>query len=183
MPRTVAYVHARHLSRRASSAILPRNSRWHGDCDYPIMKTSQIGIIYALLASVWACGGESSDSKESQGERVQQANEALKVNVCAQHSVDLRSAANFAVLAGSTVTNTGPTVVTGDLGVSPGTAVTGFLPGIVVGTQHRADPTAANAELDLTIAYNDAAGRTLCPVSIAGNLGGLTLAPGPATAG
>jgi Ice-binding-like len=52
------------------------------------------------------------------------------------------------------------------------------LPGKVFGTQHRADPTSAQAEADLTVAYNDAAGRTLCPVSIAGNLGGLTLAPG-----
>jgi hypothetical protein len=47
----------------------------------------------------------------------------------------------------------------------------------VFGTQHRADPTSAQGK-DLTVAYNDAAGRTLCPVSIAGNLGGLTLAPG-----
>ena len=95
-----------------------------------------------------------------------------------QPSVNLRSAAPFSVLAGSTVTNTGPTRVTGNLGVSPGTAVTGFLPGKVVGVEHLADTTAAQAEADLTVAYNDAAGRTLCPVSIAGNLGGLTLAPG-----
>jgi hypothetical protein len=76
------------------------------------------------------------------------------------------------------VTNTGPTDVIGDLGVSPGTAVTGFLPGKVMGTQYRADPTSAQAEADLTVAYNDAAGRTQCPVSLAGNLGGRTLPPG-----
>jgi hypothetical protein len=81
-------------------------------------------------------------------------------------------------LAGSTVTNTGPTTVTGDLGVSPGTAVTGFPPGTVIGAIHAGDPTAAGGIADLTIAYNDAAGRTLCPVTLAGNLGGLTLAPG-----
>ena len=104
--------------------------------------------------------------------------ESLQQNACVQPTVDLRSAELFAVLAGSTVTNTGPTNVLGDLGVSPGTAVTGFLPGKVFGTEHRADPTAAKAEADLTVAYNDAAGRTLCPVSVAGNLGGLTLAPG-----
>ena len=99
-------------------------------------------------------------------------------SACPRPPVNLRSAALFSVLAGSTVTNTGPTDVIGDLGVSPGTAVTGFLPGKVMGSQHRADPTAAQAEADLTVAYNDAAGRTLCPVSIAGNLGGLTLPPG-----
>jgi len=97
---------------------------------------------------------------------------------CSQGAVDLRSAASFAVLAGSTVTNTGATTVTGDLGVSPLSAVIGFPPGTVVGTTHAADSAAAGAIADLTTAYNDAAGRTLCPVSVAGNLGGQTLAPG-----
>jgi hypothetical protein len=97
---------------------------------------------------------------------------------CGQTAVALGSAASFAVLAGATVTNTGATTVTGDLGVSPGSAVTGFPPGTVVGTIHAADPTAAWAIANLTIAYNDAAGRTLCPITVAGNLGGLTLTPG-----
>jgi len=99
-------------------------------------------------------------------------------SACGQTAVALGSAASFAVLAGSTVTNTGATTVTGDLGVSPGTAVTGFPPGTVVGTIHAADPTAAGAIANLTIAFNDAAGRTLCPITVAGNLGGLTLTPG-----
>lgn len=97
---------------------------------------------------------------------------------CSQAPINLASAAAFVVLAGSTVTNTGPTSVTGDLGVSPGTAVTGFGPGMVVGTQHVNNPIAAQAQADLTVAYNDAAGRTLCPVSVAGNIGGQTLPPG-----
>ncbi len=97
---------------------------------------------------------------------------------CGQAPVVLGAAGAFVALAGSTVTNTGPTSLTGDLGVSPGSSVTGFPPGTVVGTQHVTDPTAAAAEFDLTVAYNDAAGRTLCPVSVAGNLGGQTLAPG-----
>jgi hypothetical protein len=97
---------------------------------------------------------------------------------CSQAPVVLSSAAGFAVLAGSTVTSTGATRITGDLGVSPGTAVTGFAPGILIGTQHAGDPAAAGAIADLTTAYGDAAGRTLCPVSVAGNLGGRTLVPG-----
>ncbi len=103
---------------------------------------------------------------------------STSASACVQTAVALGSAASFAVLAGSTVTNTGATTVTGDLGVSPGTAVTGFPPGTVVGTIHAGDSTAAGAIANLTTAYNDAAGRTLCPITVAGNLGGLTLTPG-----
>jgi hypothetical protein len=97
---------------------------------------------------------------------------------CRQAAVVLGAADNFVVLAGSTVTNAGPSALTGDLGVSPGTAATGFPPGTIVGTQHIGDSTSAQGEADLTTAYNDAAGRTLCAVSVAGNLGGQTLTPG-----
>jgi hypothetical protein len=82
------------------------------------------------------------------------------------------------VLAGSTVTSTGATALTGDLGVSPGTAVTGFPPGTLTGTKHAGDPISAQAMADLTTAYNDAAGRKRAPVTVAGNLGGMTLRPG-----
>ncbi len=99
-------------------------------------------------------------------------------SACRQDLVPLGNAAGFAVLAGATVTNTGPTSVIGDLGVSPGTSVTGFGPGAVVGTIHAGNTAAADAIASLTIAYNDAAGRKLCPVSVAGNLGGQRLAPG-----
>jgi Ice-binding-like len=75
--------------------------------------------------------------------------------------VGLGTAGSFAVLAGTTVTNTGPSVISGDLGVSPGTAVTGFPPGTVSnGTIHSADGVAGGAQSDLTTAYNDAAGRS-----------------------
>lgn len=103
---------------------------------------------------------------------------SFTTGACGQAPVVLGAAGGFVALAGSTVTNTGATSLTGDLGVSPGSSVTGFPPGTVVGTQHVTDPTAAAGEFDLTVAYNDAAGRTLCPVSVAGNLGGQTLAPG-----
>jgi len=84
----------------------------------------------------------------------------------------------FAILAGSTVTNTGLTAVTGDLGVSPGSAVTGFPPGTVSGATHAGDAAAATAQSDLTVAYNDAAGRTTGAITVSGDLTGLTLAPG-----
>src|SRR2546426_1742857 len=95
-----------------------------------------------------------------------------------QAPVALGAATTFTVLAGSTVTNTGATRVNGNLGLSPGTAVTGFPPGTVNGTIHAGDPAAAQAQLALTTAYNDAAGRTAGAITVAGNLGGQTLTPG-----
>jgi len=90
----------------------------------------------------------------------------------------LGTAANFAVLAATTVTNTGPTIVTGDLGVSPGTSVTGFPPGIVNGTIHIADAVARQAQIDAAAAYANAKGQT-CTTDLTGqDLGGKTLTPG-----
>ena len=90
----------------------------------------------------------------------------------------LASSGGFAVLAGASITSTGMTRIIGGVGLSPGTSLTGFPPGIIVGTKHVADPAAAQAKLDLTTAYNGSAGRTLSPVSVAGNIGGMTLPPG-----
>ncbi|MGA3354975.1 MAG: ice-binding family protein [Acidimicrobiales bacterium] len=96
----------------------------------------------------------------------------------AQPPVGLGTAASFAVLAGTTVTNTGPSTISGDLGVSPGTAITGFPPGKVInGTQHAADAVALQAQSDLTTAYKDAAGR-IPATTVSKDLGGQTLAPG-----
>jgi type VI secretion system secreted protein VgrG len=97
----------------------------------------------------------------------------------AQTAPSLGSAQTFAVLGGSTVTNTGPTVVTGDLGVSPGSAVTGFPPGLVVsGTTHSADATALAAQTSVTTAYNSLASQA-CTQDLTGqDLGGKTLTPG-----
>jgi hypothetical protein len=93
--------------------------------------------------------------------------------------ISLGSVSNFAVLAGTTVTNTGASVITGDLGVSPGTSVTGFPPGVVAGGPiHAADALATQGQSDLTTAYTAAAG-TPCAADLTGqDLGGLTLQPG-----
>src|SRR4029077_10269703 len=94
-------------------------------------------------------------------------------------SVNLGSAASYASLAGSTVTNSGATFINGDLGLSPGTAGTGFGPGIENGAARVSpDANAASAESDLTAAFNDVAGRTTNQiVQPTGELGGLILAP------
>jgi hypothetical protein len=92
--------------------------------------------------------------------------------------VPLGTVSSYAVLAGSTVTNTGPTVVSGDLGLSPGTSVTGFPPGTLVnGAMHVTDAAAAQAQLDTTTAYNTAAGLTPTG-NVTADLGGQHLAPG-----
>jgi len=84
---------------------------------------------------------------------------------------------NFAVLAGSTVTNTGSTVIAGDVGVDPGSAVTGFPPGLASGAIHKADGAAAQAQAALTAGYIDAAGRS-GGTTVAGDLVGKTFTAG-----
>jgi len=94
--------------------------------------------------------------------------------------VDLGSAASFGVLGASTVTNTGNTVITGDLGVSPGTAITGFGPGTRSGVTYTGtDSLAVSAHHDASTAYDYL--KALTPTeSFTGynNLGGQTLTPG-----
>jgi Ice-binding-like len=90
----------------------------------------------------------------------------------------LGTAESFAVLAGSGVTNTGTSLLTGDLGTHPTPAVTGFPPGIVTGTIHAANATAAQAKVDLVGQYN-ALTAAACTSNLTGqNLGNRTLTPG-----
>lgn len=99
-------------------------------------------------------------------------------------AVGLGTADPFAVLAGTpAITNTGVTTITGDVGISPAAAVTGFPPGIVNGTIHAADAVALQAKIDLVTAYDDAAGRTPVTVVAGGTLGGQTLVAGVYGAG
>jgi Ice-binding-like len=107
---------------------------------------------------------------------------ALAVPVAAQAApVNLATVNPFVALAGTTVTNTGPSVLNGDLGVAPGTALTGFgLPAVVNGATHANDAVAGQAQSDLTNAYNVAAGQ---PVSPANDLSGTDLGNRTLTAG
>jgi type VI secretion system secreted protein VgrG len=103
--------------------------------------------------------------------------------VAQQAPVGLGTAGSFAVLAGTTVTNTGPSTISGDLGVSPGSAVVGFPPGTVSnGVIHAADAVALQAQADVTTAYNDAAGRATT-ATVTADLGGQTLVAGVYTGG
>lgn len=97
-------------------------------------------------------------------------------------AVGLGTATPFAVLAGTpAVTNTGASTITGNVGIAPALAVTGFPPGIVSGTVHKGDAVAIKAKSDLATAYTDAAGRS--STATHATLGGLTLVGGVYTAG
>jgi len=132
------------------------------------------------LAMTAAFGASSAANRfpTTRGSKTTVKGSSATMVVSALTAPNLGAAGTFAVLAASTVTAAGASVITGNLGLSPGISVTGFPPSILVGTLHITDPTAAQAQLDLTAAYNDAAGRTLGAIGLAGNLGGLTLAPG-----
>lgn len=116
-------------------------------------------------------------------------------NARLSQSTFLGSASDFAVLAGTTVTNDGASVITGDLGVSPGTAITGFEPspintisgpgtvtaglGIVNGTIYPGGPVAAQAHNDATVAYNNLIAQTPDIIySGVTQLDGMTFTPG-----
>jgi hypothetical protein len=106
---------------------------------------------------------------------------AIPIGIAQAAPVNLATAQPFVVLSGAGVTNTGPSVLNGDLGVSPGTSLSGFgAPAVVNGAIHANDGVAAQAQADLTTAYNVAAGQAISPGNeLTGqNLGGLTLTPG-----
>jgi hypothetical protein len=101
----------------------------------------------------------------------------------AYRTVELGEAAGYAVLGASTVTSAAVSALTGDLGVSPGTAMTGFRPpGTVSGNMHSNDPSASKAQADVGLAYADAAGRSPATPN-SGELGGQTLGRGVYSAG
>ena len=125
---------------------------------------ASVAIAAMLALATWAC--------HSMGGQPVQSSAALDQTV-------LGTAQSFAVLAGSTVTNTGSTTVIGNLGVDPGLAVTGFPPGLVSGgTIHSGDAVALQAQSDTTIAYIKLAGESPTLDLTGKDLGGMTLTAG-----
>ena len=103
---------------------------------------------------------------------------ALVTATGASAQVTVGSTDSFAILAGSTITNTGATVINGNIGLSPGTAITGSNTIVLTGAYHQTDGVAALAQSDLTFLYNQLAGMPY-DVDLTGqDLGGLTLTPG-----
>jgi hypothetical protein len=95
----------------------------------------------------------------------------------AEAPVDLGAGADYSVLASSTVTSIGSTTLDGSLGLSPGTSITGFVPGMADGATHAADVQGALAKADVQRAYLDAESRSQV-TPVAADLGGQTLTPG-----
>lgn len=96
-------------------------------------------------------------------------------------TVNLGTAGSYSVLGGQSVTNTGPSVLSGNVGVYPGTGIDGFPPGITGGVAHAADAHAFDAEADLLKAYGNATGQA-SSATVGAQLGGLKLGPGVYTA-
>ena len=139
------------------------------------MKTTKLISALAITSAVLlgACSDNNDPSPSNNNPKV------IPVQDAVQSSVSLGSTATLAVLAGSSITSTGATNITGDIALSPGSSIGGFPPGILNGTQHINNATSDQAKLDLTAAYNDLAGRTSTDiVTLSGNIGGLTLTPG-----
>jgi hypothetical protein len=90
----------------------------------------------------------------------------------------LLTADSFGVLGASAVSNTGPSVVDQDLGVWPGTAISGFPPGVVLGTVHNNDAAAQQAQADALTGYNFLVGLAPTQTLTGQDLGGLTLDTG-----
>lgn len=116
----------------------------------------------------------------------------IPLQTVVQPAINLRSTTNFVVLAGSLISNIPTSAITGNIGLSPaaGSMITGFGGTEITGIVYTVDATGpagsvqnavglTTAKGDLTIAYNEAAGRTSTDiVLLAGNIGGLTLTPG-----
>lgn len=93
-------------------------------------------------------------------------------------AINLGTAGPFVVLGGSSVTNTGVSVLNGDLGVSPGTSMPGFNAAVVNGATHNNDAVAGSGQSDLTTAYNLAAAEPTSSDLTGQDLGGLSLTAG-----
>lgn len=134
-----------------------------------VFEALSLPVLAAIIAGAAACSAPLDENGEAPSRTV--ASDLT--------SPALGTVASFAVLAGSTVTNTGPSTIHGDLGVSPGLAVTGFPPGLISGgATHAGDAVALQAQSDTATAY-DALAAQPCTVDLTGkDLGGMTLVPG-----
>ena len=134
---------------------------------------------FKILTGAALCGALSLFSCNKEADNTVPSTRTIPVQNQVQSAISLKTSSSIAVFAGTAVTSTGATNITGDLALSPGSSVGGFPPGILNGTLHINDTIANTAKQEITVIYNDLAGRTSTDiVTLSGNIGGLTLTPG-----
>jgi len=143
--------------------------------DVTTVPTSQITIVNSNLYGFPTLPPGSVLYTDRVGNGIQ---DAIKIGApgAPANSPNLATSASYAILASSAVTNTGSSVVTGNLGLYPGTSVVGFPPGVVVGVENITNAAANQAEIDASAAYTYLRGLT--STAISATLDGQTLTPG-----
>jgi hypothetical protein len=168
----IARCRSRDVTRNSAVASRsPKHSTWEGDImDGDPVRTGCVrsprGVRWIAAAGLVTAAGA-----------LLVAGQLAVPAFAAGAPVGLGTAQSYSVLGGQAVTNTGPSVLGADVGVSPGTAITGFPPGVTGGVMHAADAAAAQAQSDLGIAYDDAAGRAMT-AAVSGDLVDKTLPDG-----
>jgi hypothetical protein len=99
------------------------------------------------------------------------------VHALSTNTVNLGTLQNFAVISSSSITSNGSTIITGDVGISPGTIITGFPTGTIFGSQRIGGVIADQAKIDLNNVYADINSR-VNPTNLSGDIGGQVLTPG-----
>jgi ketosteroid isomerase-like protein len=157
---TVAYDPASHIATFKPSSNLAASTQYTATVSNTVTDLSGNALAAGLIPNPWSfttgtvSGGGASPA-----------------------TINLGSAASFAVMATSSISSTGPVVINGDVGLAPGTSQ-GIPPAQVNGTIHVNDPIVTQAQADLLAAYNDAVSRSTNAQTLPGNMGGLTFAPG-----
>jgi hypothetical protein len=158
------------------------------------MKIKILVTVFAIASVVFiaGCKKEKNEPAPEKQPTPAETTKVIPLQVTIQTMINLRTSANYAILAGSLISNVPTTAITGNLGLSPaaGSNITGFGAAEITGTIYTVDATGpagsvpdavalTAAKGDLTTAYNEAAGRTATDiVLLSGNIGGLTLTPG-----
>jgi hypothetical protein len=164
----------------ASARIVLLNGTQADHVFWQVRGAVTLGASAAFAGTILGLAAITVGANASVTGRVLSINGAVTLStnsIAPQAAINLQSASSYSVLAATTVSNSGSSTVSGDVGVSPGTAITGFPPGILGGDLHAGDGEANQAQVDLHGAFVDAQGRTSTAV-IPGTLDGLTLAPG-----
>ncbi|WP_197059286.1 ice-binding family protein [Cryobacterium sp. MLB-32] len=168
------------LTTSAGSTVKVVNGAQVSRVFWRVKGAVSLGAASAFTGSLLAQGAVSiGNSSGFLGRALSRAG-AISLNgttLNSEATIWLGTARSYALLASASVANTSTSTMNGDVGTSPGVAITGFPPGIITGATHYGDAAAAQAQADLRLAYNDAVARTPS-ASLAGDLGGRTLTAG-----